>query len=85
LDWTDRVTYQEPFGGSCCELGVNLNKVEKVRKLPHKKGQRCCSTPRFHRLELVLIIRENNFLFRNAASALTERPCCNRRDSKLMY
>ncbi|XP_059006376.1 ankyrin repeat domain-containing protein 40 isoform X3 [Mustela lutreola] len=39
----------------------------------------------FQELELVLMISENNFLFRNAASTLTERPCYNRRASKLTY
>lgn len=39
----------------------------------------------FQELELVLMISENNFLFRNAASSLTERPCYNRRASKLTY
>ncbi|KAM7145968.1 ankyrin repeat domain-containing protein 40-like isoform 2-T2 [Macrochelys suwanniensis] len=39
----------------------------------------------FQELELVLIINDNNFLFRNAASTLTERPCYNKKASKLTY
>ena len=46
------LTYQELLRVSCCELGVNPDQVEKIKKVTQysgKKGQICCSTPRFSR------------------------------------
>ncbi|XP_001364336.2 ankyrin repeat domain-containing protein 40 [Monodelphis domestica] len=82
------LTYQELLRVSCCELGVNPEQVEKIRKLPNtllRKDKDVARLQDFQELELVLMISENNFLFRNAASTLTERPCYNRRASKLTY
>lgn len=82
------LTYQELLRVSCCELGVNPDQVEKIRKLPNtlvRKDKDVARLQDFQELELVLMISENNFLFRNAASTLTERPCYNRRASKLTY
>ncbi|XP_020828330.1 ankyrin repeat domain-containing protein 40 isoform X2 [Phascolarctos cinereus] len=82
------LTYQELLRVSCCELGVNPEQVEKIRKLPNtllRKDKDVARLQDFQELELVLMINENNFLFRNAASTLTERPCYNRRASKLTY
>ncbi|XP_036307062.1 ankyrin repeat domain-containing protein 40 isoform X1 [Pipistrellus kuhlii] len=82
------LTYQELLRVSCCELGVNPDQVEKIRKLPNtlvRKDKDVARLQDFQELELVLTISENSFLFRNAASTLTERPCYNRRASKLTY
>uniref|UniRef100_A0A5F8AAZ6 Ankyrin repeat domain 40 n=1 Tax=Macaca mulatta TaxID=9544 RepID=A0A5F8AAZ6_MACMU len=82
------LTYQELLRVCCCELGVNPDQVEKIRKLPNtllRKDKDVARLQDFQELELVLMISENNFLFRNAASTLTERPCYNRRASKLTY
>ncbi|CAO2587407.1 Ankyrin repeat domain-containing protein 40 [Lemmus lemmus] len=82
------LTYQELLRVSCCELGVNPDQVGKIRKLPNtllRKNKDVAPLQDFQELELVLMISENNFLFRNAASTLTERPCYNRRASKLTY
>lgn len=82
------LTYQELLRVSCCELGVNPDQVEKIRKLPNtllRKDKDVARLQDFQELELVLTISENNFLFRNPASSLTERPCFNRRASKLTY
>ncbi|XP_027482416.1 ankyrin repeat domain-containing protein 40 isoform X3 [Zalophus californianus] len=82
------LTYQELLRVSCCELGVDPDQVEKIRKLPNtlvRKDKDVARLQDFQELELVLMISENNFLFRNAASTLTERPCYNRRASKLTY
>ncbi|KAM5212376.1 ankyrin repeat domain-containing protein 40 isoform 1-T1 [Hipposideros larvatus] len=82
------LTYQELLRVSCCELGVSPDQVEKIRKLPNtlvRKDKDVARLQDFQELELVLMISENNFLFRNAASTLTERPCYNRRASKLTY
>nr|CAI9710195.1 unnamed protein product [Rangifer tarandus platyrhynchus] len=81
------LTYQKLLRVSCCELGVNPGQVEKIRKLPNtlvRKDKDVARLQDFQELELVLMISEN-FLFRNAASTLTERPCYNRRASTLTY
>uniref|UniRef100_A0A8I6AWD6 Ankyrin repeat domain 40 n=1 Tax=Rattus norvegicus TaxID=10116 RepID=A0A8I6AWD6_RAT len=82
------LTYQELLRVSCCELGVNPDQVEKIRKLPNtllRKDKDVARLQDFQELELVLTISENNFLFRNPASSLTESPCFNPRASKLTY
>ncbi|XP_004707456.2 ankyrin repeat domain-containing protein 40 [Echinops telfairi] len=82
------LTYQELLRVSCCELGVNPDQVEKIRKLPNtllRKDKDVARLQDFQELELVLMISENNFLFRSAASTLTDRPCYNRSASKLTY
>ncbi|XP_053903143.1 ankyrin repeat domain-containing protein 40 isoform X1 [Malaclemys terrapin pileata] len=82
------LTYKELLRVSCSELGVNPEHVEKIRKLPNtvlRKDKDVARLQDFQELELVLIINDNNFLFRNAASTLTERPCYNKKASKLTY
>ncbi|XP_024429009.2 ankyrin repeat domain-containing protein 40 [Desmodus rotundus] len=82
------LTYQELLRVSCCELGVNPDQVEKIRKLPNtlvRKDKDVARLQDFQELELVLTISENTFLFRSAAPTLPERPCYNRRASKLTY
>ncbi|XP_075417737.1 ankyrin repeat domain-containing protein 40 [Tenrec ecaudatus] len=82
------LTYQELLRVSCCELGVNPDQVEKIRKLPNtllRKDKDVARLQDFQELELVLMISENNFLFRSAAATLTDRPCYNRSASKLTY
>uniref|UniRef100_A0A8C0GY56 Ankyrin repeat domain 40 n=1 Tax=Chelonoidis abingdonii TaxID=106734 RepID=A0A8C0GY56_CHEAB len=82
------LTYKELLRVSCSELGVNPEHVEKIRKLPNtvlRKDKDVARLQDFQELELVLIINNNNLLFRNAASTLTERPCYNKKASKLTY
>ncbi|XP_048347449.1 ankyrin repeat domain-containing protein 40-like [Sphaerodactylus townsendi] len=83
------LTYNELLRVSCCELGVNPEHVEKIRKLPNtvlRKDKDVARLQDFQELELVLMTSENsNFLFRNAAPTLTERPCFNKKASKLTY
>ncbi|CAM5155995.1 unnamed protein product [Eretmochelys imbricata] len=82
------LTYKELLRVSCSELGINPEHVEKIRKLPNtvlRKDKDVARLQDFQELELVLIINDNNFLFRNAASTLTERPCYNKKASKLTY
>ncbi|KAJ6660298.1 hypothetical protein lerEdw1_017721 [Lerista edwardsae] len=82
------LTYQELLRVSCFELGVNPEHVEKIRKLPNtvlRKDKDVARLQDFQELELVLMISDNDFLFRNAAPTLTERPCYNRKASKLTY
>ncbi|XP_066473903.1 ankyrin repeat domain-containing protein 40 [Tiliqua scincoides] len=82
------LTYKELLRVSCCELGVNPEHVEKIRKLPNtvlRKDKDVARLQDFQELELVLMISDNDFLFRNAAPTLTEKPCYNRKASKLTY
>ncbi|XP_035414667.1 ankyrin repeat domain-containing protein 40-like [Cygnus atratus] len=81
------LTYQGLLRVSCCELGVNPEQVEKIRKLPNtlvRKDKDVARLQDFQELELVLV-RSDTSPFRNAASTLTERPCYNSRASKLTY
>ncbi|XP_060108794.1 ankyrin repeat domain-containing protein 40 [Heteronotia binoei] len=82
------LTYSELLRVSCCELGVNPEHVEKIRKLPNtvlRKDKDVARLQDFQELELVLMMSDNDFLFRNAAPTLTERPCFNKKASKLTY
>ncbi|GAB0197698.1 ankyrin repeat domain-containing protein 40-like [Grus japonensis] len=81
------LTYQDLLRVSCCELGVNPEQVEKIRKLPNtlvRKDKDVARLQDFQELELVLV-KSDSSPFRNAASTLTERPCYNSRASKLTY
>ncbi|NWR31870.1 ANR40 protein, partial [Tachuris rubrigastra] len=81
------LTYQDLLRVSCCELGINPEQVEKIRKLPNtllRKDKDVARLQDFQELELVLI-KSDSSPFRNAAAALTERPCYNSRASKLTY
>ncbi|KAM6193938.1 ankyrin repeat domain-containing protein 40-like [Sarcoramphus papa] len=81
------LTYQDLLRVSCCELGINPEQVEKIRKLPNtlvRKDKDVARLQDFQELELVLV-KTDSSPFRNAASTLTERPCYNSRASKLTY
>ncbi|KAM6245268.1 ankyrin repeat domain-containing protein 40-like [Porphyrio hochstetteri] len=81
------LTYQDLLRVSCCELGVNPEQVEKIRKLPNtlvRKDKDVARLQDFQELELVLV-KSDSSPFRNAASTLTDRPCYNSRASKLTY
>nr|XP_008162190.1 ankyrin repeat domain-containing protein 40-like isoform X1 [Chrysemys picta bellii] len=81
------LTYQDLLRVSCCELGVNQEQVEKIRKLPNtlvRKDKDVARLQDFQELELVLM-KSDNSPFRNAASTLTERSCYNSKASKLTY
>ncbi|XP_042688904.1 ankyrin repeat domain-containing protein 40-like [Centrocercus urophasianus] len=81
------LTYQDLLRVSCCELGINPQHVERIRKLPNtvlRKDKDVARLQDFQELELVLV-RSDSSPFRNAAPALTERSCYNSRASKLTY
>ncbi|XP_021270925.1 ankyrin repeat domain-containing protein 40-like [Numida meleagris] len=81
------LTYQDLLRVSCCELGVDPQHVERIRKLPNtvlRKDKDVARLQDFQELELVLV-KSDSSPFRNAASALTERPCYNSSASKLTY
>ncbi|XP_010191423.1 PREDICTED: ankyrin repeat domain-containing protein 40, partial [Mesitornis unicolor] len=81
------LTYRDLLRVSCCELGVNPEQVEKIRKLPNtlvRKDKDVARLQDFQELELVLV-KSDSSPFRNAATTLTERSCYNSRASKLTY
>ncbi|XP_058708222.1 ankyrin repeat domain-containing protein 40-like [Poecile atricapillus] len=81
------LTYQDLLRVSCCELGVNPEQVEKIRKLPNtlvRKDKDVARLQDFQELELVLM-RSDSSPFLNAAAMLTEWPCHKSRASKLTY
>uniref|UniRef100_A0A8C5TV57 Ankyrin repeat domain-containing protein 40 n=1 Tax=Malurus cyaneus samueli TaxID=2593467 RepID=A0A8C5TV57_9PASS len=74
------LTYQDLLRVSCCELGINPEQVEKIRKLPNtlvRKDKDVARLQDFQELELVLV-RSDSSPFWNAA-------CYNSRASKLTY
>ncbi|XP_015270479.1 PREDICTED: ankyrin repeat domain-containing protein 40-like [Gekko japonicus] len=82
------LTYDELLRVSCCELGVDPEHVEKIRKLPNtvlRKDKDVARLQDFQELELVLMMGDDDFLFRNAAPTWTEKPCYNRKASRLTY
>ncbi|KAL9833505.1 LOW QUALITY PROTEIN: ankyrin repeat domain-containing protein 40-like [Geothlypis trichas] len=81
------LTYQDLLRVSCCELGVNPEEVEKIRKLPNtllRNDKDVARLQDFQELELVLM-RSDSSPFRNTAAALMEQRCYNSRASKLTY
>ncbi|NWW21217.1 ANR40 protein, partial [Falcunculus frontatus] len=81
------LTYQDLLRVSCCELGVNPEQVEKIRKLPNtlvRKDKDVARLQDFQELELVLV-RSESSPFRSAAAVLMEQPCYNSRASRLTY
>ncbi|XP_066472243.1 ankyrin repeat domain-containing protein 40-like [Tiliqua scincoides] len=80
------LTYQDLLRVSCCELGVNPEQVEKIRKLPNtlvRKDKDVARLQDFQELELV-VMRSINSAFRNTAT-LMEKSCFNTKAAKLTY
>nr|XP_060620774.1 ankyrin repeat domain-containing protein 40-like isoform X1 [Anolis sagrei ordinatus] len=86
LDRQD-LTYQGLLRVSSCELGINPEQVEKIRKLPNtwvRKDKDVTRLQDFQELELVL--EENTSSFRNAVTPTTmDKPCYNTKAAKLTY
>ncbi|NXG96408.1 ANR40 protein, partial [Loxia leucoptera] len=79
------LTYQDLLRVSCCELGINPEQVEKIRKLPNTLLRKDVARLQdFQELELVLM-RSESSPFLNNAAVLMEQPCYNSRASKLTY
>ncbi|KAM4662138.1 ankyrin repeat domain-containing protein 40 [Discoglossus pictus] len=79
------LTYRELLRVCCCELSVNPEQVERIRKLPNtmlRKDRDVARLQDFQELELVL--KNENSVFRTSAP-LTERPCFNKIASHLTY
>uniref|UniRef100_A0A8C6Z0L5 Ankyrin repeat domain 40 n=4 Tax=Nothoprocta TaxID=8806 RepID=A0A8C6Z0L5_NOTPE len=80
------LTYKELLRVSCCELGVNPEHVEKIRKLPNtvlRKDKDVARLQDFQELELVLTVSDRNLLFR--VPSLSERSGYNKKASELTY
>ncbi|XP_068769338.1 ankyrin repeat domain-containing protein 40 [Struthio camelus] len=80
------LTYKELLRVSCCELGVNPEHVEKIRKLPNtvlRKDKDVARLQDFQELELVLTVSDRNLLFR--VPTLSERSGYNKKASELTY
>ncbi|KAM8797021.1 ankyrin repeat domain-containing protein 40 [Eudromia elegans] len=80
------LTYKELLRVSCCELGVNPDHVEKIRKLPNtvlRKDKDVARLQDFQELELVLTVSDKNLLFR--VPTLSERSGYNKKASELTY
>ncbi|XP_010213939.1 PREDICTED: ankyrin repeat domain-containing protein 40, partial [Tinamus guttatus] len=80
------LTYKELLRVSCCELGVNPEHVEKIRKLPNtvlRKDKDVARLQDFQELELVLTVSDKNLLFR--VPTLSERGGYNKKASELTY
>ncbi|KAH0629431.1 hypothetical protein JD844_011496 [Phrynosoma platyrhinos] len=83
-----KLTYQDLLRVSCCELGINPEQVEKIRKLPNtlvRKDKDVSRLQDFQELELVLE-QSINSPFRNAsAPTAMDRPYYNTKAAKLTY
>ncbi|XP_010282402.1 PREDICTED: ankyrin repeat domain-containing protein 40-like, partial [Phaethon lepturus] len=80
------LTYKELLRVSCCELGVNPEHVQKIRKLPNtmlRKDKDVARLQDFQELELVLTVSDKNLLFR--VPAPSEQSGYNKKASELTY
>ncbi|KFO89417.1 Ankyrin repeat domain-containing protein 40, partial [Buceros rhinoceros silvestris] len=80
------LTYKELLRVSCCELGVNPEHVQKIRKLPNtmlRKDKDVARLQDFQELELVLTVSDKNLLFR--VPTLCEQSGYNKKASELTY
>ncbi|KAJ7315960.1 hypothetical protein JRQ81_002122 [Phrynocephalus forsythii] len=82
------LTYQDLLQVSCCELGVNPEQVEKIRKLPNtliRKDKDVARLQDFQELELILEKSATSPFTNTTAATLMERPCYNTKAAKLTY
>ncbi|XP_042305871.1 ankyrin repeat domain-containing protein 40-like isoform X2 [Sceloporus undulatus] len=79
------LTYQDLLRVSCCELGINPEQVEKIRKLPNTLDKDVSRLQDFQELELVLE-RSISSPFRNpSAPTAMDIPYYNTKAAKLTY
>ncbi|XP_074079819.1 putative ANKRD40 C-terminal-like protein [Macrotis lagotis] len=79
-----KLTYQDLLQVSCRELGINLEQVVKIRKLPNtllRKDKDISRLQEFQELELILV----NHGVTESTSSLIEKPCYNHIASKMTY
>ncbi|XP_027726136.1 putative ANKRD40 C-terminal-like protein [Vombatus ursinus] len=79
-----KLTYQDLLQVSCRELGINLEQVMKIRKLPNtllRKDKDISRLREFQELELILV----NHGMTESTPSLIEKPCYNHNASKMTY
>uniref|UniRef100_A0A8C9ECN4 ANKRD40 C-terminal like n=1 Tax=Phocoena sinus TaxID=42100 RepID=A0A8C9ECN4_PHOSS len=72
---------------SCCELRINPEQVEKIRKLPNtllRKDTDILRLRDFQEVELILMKNGNSKLIEHIPSLL-EKPCYNSNAAKMTY
>ncbi|XP_058903230.1 putative ANKRD40 C-terminal-like protein isoform X1 [Kogia breviceps] len=81
------MTYQNLLKVSCCELGINPEQVEKIRKLPNtllRKDKDILRLRDFQEVELILMKNGSSELIEHIPSLL-EKPCYNSNAAKMTY
>ncbi|XP_070596221.1 ankyrin repeat domain-containing protein 40-like isoform X2 [Erythrolamprus reginae] len=83
-----QLTYQDLLNVCCCELGINSEQVEKIRKLPNtllRKDEDVARLQNFQELELVLARSIASSLRNDAVTTLVEKTCYNIKAANLIY
>ncbi|XP_034268869.1 ankyrin repeat domain-containing protein 40-like [Pantherophis guttatus] len=83
-----QLTYQDLLNVCCCELGINSEQVEKIRKLPNtllRKDEDVARLQNFQELELVLARSITSSLRNAAVTTLIEKTCYNIKAANLIY
>ncbi|XP_069337274.1 putative ANKRD40 C-terminal-like protein isoform X2 [Eulemur rufifrons] len=81
------LSYQNLLKVSCCELGINPEQVEKIRKLPNtllRKDKDIRRLQNFQEVELILLKTGSTELI-EYTSSLIEKPCYNSNAAKMTY
>lgn len=81
------LSYQNLLKVSCCELGINPEEVEKIRKLPNtllRKDKDILRLQDFEEVEVILM-KHGSSEKTDYTSSLTKRPCYNCHAAKMTY
>ncbi|XP_077922579.1 putative ANKRD40 C-terminal-like protein isoform X1 [Halichoerus grypus] len=81
------LSYQNLLKVSCCELGIEPERVKTIRKLPNtllRKDKDILRLRDFQEIELILMKNGSSELVEYTPS-LTEKPCYNSNAAKLTY
>ncbi|XP_030617922.1 LOW QUALITY PROTEIN: putative ANKRD40 C-terminal-like protein [Delphinapterus leucas] len=81
------LSYQNLLKVSCCELRINPEQVEKIRKLPNtllRKDTDILRLRDFQEVELILMKNGSSKLVEHIPSLL-EKPCYNSNAAKMTY
>uniref|UniRef100_A0A670Y5Z2 Uncharacterized protein n=1 Tax=Pseudonaja textilis TaxID=8673 RepID=A0A670Y5Z2_PSETE len=83
-----QLTYQDLLSVCCCELGINSEQVEKIRKLPNtllRKDEDVARLQNFQELEIVLARSMTSSLRNATVTTLIEKTCYNIKAANLIY
>ncbi|KAM4822587.1 putative ANKRD40 C-terminal-like protein isoform 2-T2 [Callospermophilus lateralis] len=81
------LSYQNLLKVSCCELGINPEQVEKIRKLPNtllRKDKDIRRLQDFEEIEL-LLMKNGSSEWIQYTPSLTEKSCYNSNAAKMTY